>query len=286
MQLVTYNIQYGKGRDGRYDLPRIAAELAGADLIALQEVERFWPRSGNVDQATELAALLGDDYDWVYGAGVDLHPGEGARPGQRRQFGNMLLSRTPILMSRNHLLPKYASLGPVSLQRSALEGVVQCGELLLRLYSIHLTHVCAETRLPQVQRLLEIHRGAAVEGSAMSGDFLGQHVGQPQVPEFMPRHAIMMGDFNFEYDSSEYKEFVGPESAYGGRVTNPEGFVDAWVSNGHPADQGVTSDIHDRQVRLDYFFVSAKLRQRIRAVRIDERARGSDHQPVWMEIAV
>lgn len=54
MKLVTYNIQFGKGLDGRVDLDRIADEIRGADIIALQEVERFWPRSGNTDQVASL----------------------------------------------------------------------------------------------------------------------------------------------------------------------------------------------------------------------------------------
>ena len=81
----------------------------------------------------------------------------------------MLLSRRPILSSRNHLLPKYASLGPMSIQRSALEGVVDSGRGTLRLYSVHLTHLSAETRMPQVERLLAIHECAPVEGGAPTG---------------------------------------------------------------------------------------------------------------------
>ncbi len=58
MKLVGYNIQYSRGRDGRYDLARVASAVDGADIIALQEVERFWPRTGMADQSAELAALL------------------------------------------------------------------------------------------------------------------------------------------------------------------------------------------------------------------------------------
>ena len=71
MRLVSYNIQYGVGKDGRNDLKRIAGEIAGADVIALQEVERFWTRSGNVDQPAELARLL-PEYHWAYGPGLDI----------------------------------------------------------------------------------------------------------------------------------------------------------------------------------------------------------------------
>ena len=53
MQFVSYNIQYCKGSDGRVDPARIAREVSGADVIALQEVDRFWPHTGMVDQVAE-----------------------------------------------------------------------------------------------------------------------------------------------------------------------------------------------------------------------------------------
>ena len=70
MRFLTYNIQYGLGRDGRFDLARIADEVRHADVVALQEVERFWRRSGEVDQPAELARHLGGWF-WVYGANLD-----------------------------------------------------------------------------------------------------------------------------------------------------------------------------------------------------------------------
>ena len=288
MKIVTYNIQYGRGRDGRFDLDRIAGEVSGADLIALQEVERFWSRSGGVDQPLLLARHFPEHY-MAYGPGVDLHlagaaPGE-AGAGQRRQFGNMLLSRTPLLSVRHHLLPKYASLGPpMSLQRSALEAVIAVRDGHVRVYSVHLTHLSAETRLPQVEALLGIHAHAVREGPPVSGgDPKGGWTRDGMSPP-MPREAILVGDFNMEPDSKEYGRIVGPMSPYGGRVTNPEGFVDAWVEAGNDADGGMTAAPRGRPTRFDYCFVSAGLKDRIRAVRVDSEAIGSDHQPVWMEI--
>ena len=56
MKLVTYNIRYELGLDQRIDLGRIARTVQDADIIALQEVERFWKRSGMNDQPEILAA--------------------------------------------------------------------------------------------------------------------------------------------------------------------------------------------------------------------------------------
>ena len=292
MKIVTYNIQYGRGRDGRFDLDRIADAVSGADVIALQEVERFWSRSGGADQPRLLARRFPGHYP-AYGPGVDLHlagagPGEDGA-GKRRQFGNMLLTRAPLLTVRHHLLPKYASLGPpMSLQRSALEGVIAVRGGHLRLYSVHLTHLSAETRLPQIEALLKVHADAVREGPPVSGSGLPDEWTRDGMPPPAPREAILLGDFNMEPDSVEYARIVGPMSPYGGRITNPEGFVDAWVEAGNDAGNdtgaGTTAEVRGRPVRLDYCFASAGLRDRIRAVRVDADADGSDHQPVWMEI--
>ncbi|MAY45254.1 MAG: hydrolase, partial [Rhodobacteraceae bacterium] len=70
MLCATYNIQYCKGKDGQYDIDRIVAELRDAHLIALQEVETHVARSGDVNQATEIAARLPHMY-WSFGPGID-----------------------------------------------------------------------------------------------------------------------------------------------------------------------------------------------------------------------
>lgn len=288
MKIVTYNIQYGRGKDDRFDLDRIAGEVAGADLIALQEVERFWTRSGGVDQPRAIARHFPEHY-WAYGPGVDMHlsgsePGE-ASADRRRQFGNMLLSRAPLLTVRHHPLPKYGSLGPpMSLQRSALEAVIAVGAGHVRVYSIHLTHLSSATRVPQVDALLAVHANAAREGPPISGSGLAEEWTRDGIPAPMPRDAILLGDFNMQPDSEEYERIAGPTSPYGGRITNPEGFVDAWVEAGHAIDAGPTAEVRGHPARLDYCFVSAGLKECIRAVRVDTHAIGSDHQPVRIEI--
>ena len=61
MHLVSYNIQFGLGKDGRFDTARQAGEIgagsAAPDLIALQEVVRNFPLLGIADQArVEIAS--------------------------------------------------------------------------------------------------------------------------------------------------------------------------------------------------------------------------------------
>lgn len=62
MRLVTYNIQYISGKDECFDLPRVIDAVRGADVIALQEVERCWLGTGMVDQPDFIAKLLPEYY--------------------------------------------------------------------------------------------------------------------------------------------------------------------------------------------------------------------------------
>ncbi|TGV96067.1 EEP domain-containing protein, partial [Mesorhizobium sp. M2D.F.Ca.ET.145.01.1.1] len=107
MKLVTYNIQYGIGLDGRYDVGRIADAVRGADVIALQEVTRNNPRNGGRDMVAEIGEAL-PDYFAVYGSNFEANIGSRIENGRAItttfQLGNMVLSRTPIHLSRNLLL--------------------------------------------------------------------------------------------------------------------------------------------------------------------------------------
>ena len=290
MQFVSYNIQYGTGRDGVVDLPRIARAVQGADVIALQEVERFSHRTSMQDQPALLAELL-PGYHWVYGPGMDLSADVVAPDGrvtqQRRQFGNMLLSKSPILTARNHLLPKLGTLVQFSLQRCALEGViVTAGGHALRLYSVHLTHLDDSDRAPQIEHLLQVHAKAYGEGPGWCGSGVSQEMTEGQLAMPMPREAVLMGDFNLTVRSPLYARLAGPLSPEYGRMNALDGFVDAWVAAGHAEAEGTTcySGTYSSGQRIDFCFVSSSHAARIKRAWIDNEADGSDHQPIWTEI--
>lgn len=286
MKLVTYNIQYGLGKDGRYDLARSAAAVAGADIIALQEVDRHWQRSGCVDSPAVLGAHL-PDHHWVFGVNYDMdashRDAQGRLVNRRRQFGTMILSRSPIVSSRNHLLPKYGTLTQHSIQQGALEAVIVTDNAgPIRFYSTHLSHLSPATRLPQVEALLEIHVRAPGEGGAWCGGHPDPDAGWTEggMPP-MPADAILLGDFNFEPDAQEYERIAGPHSERYGRLNRLSGFVDAWIAAGGDERGGAT--IRGGR-RIDFCFVSAPLATRVRSARVDDAAIGSDHQPLWVEI--
>ncbi|MEP7083352.1 MAG: endonuclease/exonuclease/phosphatase family protein [Betaproteobacteria bacterium] len=289
MRVVTYNIQYGLGKDNLYDLERIAAEVADADIIALQEVERHWQRSGCVDAPAVLGSLL-PEHHWVFGANLDMDASfrdpQGRLVNRRRQFGTMILSRLPIVSSRNHPLPKYATLAQHSIQQGALEAVIVTPSAgPVRLYSLHLSHLSAATRIPQVEALLAIHGRAPAEGGAWCGGHPDPAAGwtEGEMPP-MPADALLLGDFNFEWTDPEYERIVGPRSERYGRLNRVTGFVDAWVAAGHNEDGSDGGATISRGRRIDYCFASPGLASRVVSCRVDNDAVGSDHQPLWIDM--
>jgi endonuclease/exonuclease/phosphatase family metal-dependent hydrolase len=296
MKFVTYNIQYGLGRDGRCDLDRTASVVEGADVIALQEVERFWIRSGNVDEAVELTERL-PDYHWIYAPGLDMDASYRDKDGhlinRRRQFGVMLLSRSPIISSRCFPLPKYGTLKQHSIQQALLEGVIDTPAGPIRIYTAHLSHLSAETRVPQIEVLLDIIDRAPADGGAWCGGHPNPDAGWTEGDEPpMPRQAMIMGDFNFVPGSDQYDMITGPMSPNHGRLVRRDGLLDAWVEAGHGENERVTSPAvpngpeggMDTDSCVDYCFVTAELARRVRSAHIDSTANASDHQPVWIDV--
>lgn len=290
MKFVTYNIQFGRGKDGEIDLPRIGAAVEEADLIALQEVVRFWPNLDDGDQPAKLATLL-PEYYWVYAPSLDIDASirnpNGVIEQRRQQFGNMLLSRVPILASRVHTLPMLPISSIPDVQRVALEGIIETSVGNLRIYCVHLAYRFAGERHAQIEALLEIHRQASgVPGSRLVP--LPSPFPTLASPD-MPRSAVILGDFNMEIHEEAYQMLAGEYDPEFGRVIHADGFVDCWVSAGHEAGSGVTMPDNpdsnpEGDLHLDHAFITSDLVDRVKSAWVDNAAVGSDHQPVWFEI--
>ncbi len=290
MRLVGYNTQFSRGRDRRIDIARMAEAVRDADLIALQEIERHWLRSGETDQPAEIAARF-PKHHWVYGPYFDVDASKTATDGtvtnRRRQFGVMTLSRWPILSSRLHILPKFKTNPVFNMVAGFLETVIDAPGGPLRHYNVHLCDVTPDERMAQIARLFEVLRSAPQEGGAWTGRDADW---QTENPPPMPAEAILTGDFNLVPGSPEYEALVGPKDRdFGyGRVDVGHRLVDAWVATGHAEDEGITfppQDGYKRGYRIDYSFVTLGLASRLKACWIDGDAPGSDHQPVWFELA-
>ncbi|RWL74814.1 MAG: EEP domain-containing protein [Mesorhizobium sp.] len=286
MKIVTYNIQYGIGLDGKYDVGRIADAVRGADVIALQEVTRNNPRNGGRDMVAEISEAL-PEYFAAYASNFEVNIGSRLENGRAIstsfQLGNMVLSTTPIHLSRNLLLPRSRSLETMNFQRGALEALIETPLGFIRFYSTHLDHRSPVERQGQIRFLRQRLLNYALEGGGLSGI---PEIGLPDLP--YPEAFIVMGDFNMLPGSSEYVELAGrPDHEFGMPLT-ADLAVDVaqrlavadlvtWVDPERPTDKS-------RHKCIDYIFTSASLARSLQRLWSDRVAVGSDHLPLWAEL--
>ncbi|WP_117194564.1 endonuclease/exonuclease/phosphatase family protein [Rhizobium terrae] len=286
MKFVSYNVQYGFGMDGRFDPERIAKDIEGADVIALQEITRDHPKNSHADLVERFAGLFPDHFH-VYGAPCDVLLGimvqNGRRIERRFQFGNMILSRWPIRATRHLLLPRSYTTDQLNLQRGALEAVIDAPGGALRVYSTHLDHISPDERLEQILYLKARALNFVAEGGALTG---GAEQGFPDPPQ--PADFLIMGDFNMEPESGEYVAMVGQRDRLYGRALRANQPVDAleWLKVRTPETYTWAEPPGERQMKmhLDHCFVSSGLAPRLKSAWVDNEALGSDHFPLWVEL--
>lgn len=284
MKLATWNIQWGRGVDGRVDLARTVADAqrlaADADVLCLQEVSDGFDTLAGCDgsnQFEQLAALL-PGWHAVEGVACDRFD---PATGRRRRFGNLVLSRLPVRRVLRHLLPWPDHPGVMSMPRLALEVTLDWGGSPLRVTCTHLEYYSAVQRMAQVDRLRALHRDAVAQS-------LSRHPGTAADGPFEPiargARAILVGDCNFRPDDPEHARLVADIDAH----TPP--YRDAWTLAHPDRPHAPTVGVHDRQqwpeppFTFDFAFVSADLVNRVRDVTVDGRTAASDHQPLLLEL--
>ncbi|MFG1910733.1 endonuclease/exonuclease/phosphatase family protein [Kribbella sp. NPDC048928] len=164
VKTLTFNIHHGAGVDGVLDLERVAKtiEASGAGVVGLQEVDKYFDaRSNWENQPAWLAARLKMSY--VFAANLDWDPAEPGKP--RRQYGTLVLSKYPIVDSRNTLLPLHAG----SEQRGLLETLIDVAGTPLRFADTHLTTINDGERIEQVNAIVALLKDAP-EATLLVGD--------------------------------------------------------------------------------------------------------------------
>ncbi|WP_417381416.1 endonuclease/exonuclease/phosphatase family protein [Gimesia sp.] len=146
LRVLCYNIHYGQGTDGKYDVARLAKVIKQTkpDLVALQEVDVGVKRSGRVHEAQRLAELTG--------LAVRFGPTQHYEGGL---FGNAVLTRLPILDVMIQPLP-YTESTPqlVTYPRGAIIVTVrgQNGKPL-RFISTHFQHNLPKDRIEEAKAI-------------------------------------------------------------------------------------------------------------------------------------
>lgn len=287
--IVSWNIQAGLGVDGRVDLPRIARTiraLADADVICLQEVECADSGSPGDDapgaspgrDQFEMLRGLFPGYAAVAGAGIER---AGDTPGSMYRFGNMVLSRLPILSVFRHHLPQPPAPGVRHMPRQATEVTVRSSGGPLRVVTTHLEYNCAVHRRAQVERLRELHAEIA-EQARNPGEATD---GGPYARFERPATAVFCGDFNMETGSEEYAAML---ARFGDGIPN---LLDGWPALHPDRSHDPTCGVFDHRQWptgahcRDFFLVTENLRPRLRSLLVDLRTDASDHQPIALVLA-
>lgn len=272
LRVMTYNIKHGQGNDDcadptvpEGDLPTVqcavdlerAADVireADPDIVALQEIDRFWARSGAVDQPAELAELL--DMEACFGANLE-HPTD-EHAADEHEYGTLILSKFPILGCENTDLPTPEDWE----QRGLLEARVDVdgvGEI-----AVLNTHLQADRTDEEEE---------AVRQRTEQAEAVADRVKELDVP------VVLMGDFNANPDDEELTSLLDPEIA----------LQDAWAVGGDGTD-GFTSPAElegDPENRIDFVFVSQDFTVDNAEVVVDDSTReASDHYPVVVDLTL
>ncbi|MDQ6638472.1 MAG: endonuclease/exonuclease/phosphatase family protein [Pseudomonadota bacterium] len=282
MRLVTWNVQWCRGVDGVVDPKRIvelARSLADFDVLCLQEVAANFPAlqgSRGEDQFALIAALL-PGFTAVAGTPVDVAAPDGAR----RRFGNMILSRLPVVQVLRIQLPWPADPAVRSMPRLLLEAVVHAPFGPLRVMTTHLEYYSRTQRAAQVEALCARHAEACAHAL---DDRAGDDAGGPFQAQAQSVAAVLTGDFNFRPDDPLHARLTAPFAD--ARVP---GFDDVWQRL-HPGQaQPPTTGVHDRgqwpePFACDFIFATSDLRPRLHDVAVDGSTAASDHQPMRVEL--
>jgi endonuclease/exonuclease/phosphatase family metal-dependent hydrolase len=289
LNLITWNIQWGCGCDHRVDLQRIvriARATADFDVLCLQEVARNFPGlpgSDGEDQFRLLAELL-PGYTAIEGVGTDVRAHDGApvppSDGARSQFGNIILTRLLVLQAFRHLLPWPAEPAVPSMQRAAVEVVLQAPWGPLRVITTHLEYYSARQRAAQVERLRDLHAEAAAHARDVDHS---RKEGGPFKNAARPAAAILTADFNFRPDDPLYARLQAPYA------DDTRRYVDAWQIRYPGRPHAPTIGVFDREqwpepFACDFVFVTEDLADRVGDARVNTDTDASDHQPVLLTL--
>jgi endonuclease/exonuclease/phosphatase family metal-dependent hydrolase len=275
MQVISWNIQAGMGVDGRVDLARIAGvirTLGDADVICLQEVARHLPVPGDADGGDQVAALAAHFPGHIpfFGAAIDRL----GRGSARVRFGNLVLSRLPVLQCFRHPLPQPADPSTQHMPRQATEVVVETPAGCMCVITTHLEFHSRRQRLAQVRHLTDLDaQRREAERAPAAAAASGLYAAVPR-----PSSALLCGDFNFESRDPEY------------HALGAAGLVDAWSKLYPHTPHAPTCGIYDHVQWpggahcRDFFFCTPDLAARIESIAVDVETAASDHQPLLLRI--
>jgi endonuclease/exonuclease/phosphatase family metal-dependent hydrolase len=281
MRVVSWNIRWGCGKDGRIRIHAIIDVLRklNPDVICLQEVAANHPElegNASANQFKQLAGAFGG-YQAVFGPTSEIY-----KNNMPRLFGNMLLSKYRITQAFRHLLPWPPDPGcPPGMQRGLIEVVVDAPSGKLRVLTTHLEYYSQRQRMAQIRHIKYLHWEACERARIFQP---APDLDAPFQLGYRPGSAIYCGDFNLTPDTLDYQEILAPDAS----IVLP--LVDAWRLKHPNISRAPTAGLHgfawpDKADCYDYFFVTEDLVPSITEVEVQSETAASDHQPIVLDIA-
>lgn len=266
LRVMTYNIKRGQSNTpctqppvlpDQPPSPSCNLDLDGTiavlrahapEIVALQEVDRFWARSGYADQPAVIAAGLGMAHS-CFAPNLDHAPDN--HSNRPHQYGTALLSRYPVHSCSHTLLTTFAGWE----QRGIVGAVVTMRGVRVRVFSTHL-QASGTVVSAAPQRVLQVRDIISLLSAA----------GEP---------VVLMGDFNAGSTSEE----LTPLSTR---------LIDLWqVAGTGPGNTSPAQLTGDPTSRIDYIFASPGTTISSVTVPIDMQTRvASDHYPVVADIVL
>jgi endonuclease/exonuclease/phosphatase family metal-dependent hydrolase len=263
-RVMTYNIHHGEGLDEKVDLLRIAELIKreGADIVALQEVDKGVERTARRDLPEELAALTG--MTCIFSNNYHYQGGE---------YGNAVLTKFPVVRWTNR---HYQMLRPDE-QRGILQLVLNVHGREVVFMNTHIDYRPDDSeRWSNVGEIEEIVNSKPLtlpsdtlsptggEGRVRGRRATGGVVGRDGVKG---RPIILCGDFNDTPESRVCRRLSGT-------------FDDTWALVGQ--SDGFTIPAANPRKRIDYLWIS-KDKSLVPLKAWVPRSDASDHLPVVAE---
>jgi endonuclease/exonuclease/phosphatase family metal-dependent hydrolase len=143
--VLTYNIYHGEDANGGSNLDAVAGIINSLEpaLVALQEVDNKTGRAKELDLTAELSLRTG--MQGIFGKAMDYGGG----------YGEAVLSRHPVIETKNNLLPHTSKAEP----RAALKVLIELpGGMKIAFVGTHLDHQRDQSnRMMQAKRIIELY---------------------------------------------------------------------------------------------------------------------------------
>ncbi|MBL8310682.1 MAG: endonuclease/exonuclease/phosphatase family protein [Burkholderiales bacterium] len=285
MRLMTWNIQWGRGvgpdgpRTVRLEETISRIRYWSPDVICLQEVCVNFPANtdGRDEDQLALLQIAFPDYQSVFAPTTDWYV-----PGKVQRFGNMVLSRFPLLCSRVHLLPSPRDAGAAGISgaRSAAEVWIDTPIGLYRIVSTHLEYGSFVQRRAQVEYVAGLQQGPTLQIALATADERAHRrvdMFDRRTPVSAVPHAcasLIVGDFNSPPGGVEFN------------ALGDAGYRDLWQKvHGH-RPHVATLSVHHRArpefhpICYDFIFGDGQSVDAISDIVVDCEATESDHQPL------